>query len=73
MLHECFGRILKIQGVDDTMINGLMSCWGMRLRLLFKVFLLPKYIKMMFFFNFLKIIFQISTSKLFKTYKKFNF
>jgi len=52
MLHECFGRILKIQGVDDMMINGLMSCLGMRLRLLFKVFLLPKYIKMMFFLIF---------------------
>ena len=52
MLHECFGRILKIQGVDDMMINGLMSYLGMQLRLFFKVFFVPKYIKMMFFLIF---------------------
>jgi len=62
MLHECFGRILKIQGVDEMMINGLMSCLEMRLRLFFKVFFVPKCIKMIFFY-FLKIIFEISASK----------
>ena len=41
----------------------------MWLRLIFKVIFMPKYIKIIFF-NFLKIIFKISTSKWSKKYKK---
>jgi len=48
------------------------TCIGVWLQLLFKVFFVPKCIKMMFFY-FLKIIFEISASKRSKTYQKFNF
>jgi hypothetical protein len=41
-------------------------------QLLFKVFFMPKCIKMIFFY-FLKIIFEINTLKRFKIYKKLIF
>jgi hypothetical protein len=46
------------------------TCLKVWLRLLFKVFSVSKYIKMMFFY-FVKNIFKISTPKQSKTYKKF--
>jgi hypothetical protein len=49
----------------------LRVCSEVWWRLLFKVFFMPKYIKMMFFFK--KIIFKSSVSKRYKTYKKINF
>ena len=47
----------------------LKVCLEVWLWLLFKIFFVPKYIKMMFFY-FFKIIFEISASKRSKTYKK---
>jgi len=48
----------------------LNICLRMWLWLFFQVFFISKYIKMIYFFYFLKIIFEISTSKRSKTYKK---
>jgi len=54
--------------LGDT--NLALACLGVWLQLVFKVLFVLKYIKIMFFFHFLKIIFEINESKRSKTYKK---
>jgi hypothetical protein len=49
------------------------NCLRIWLWLFFKMFFIPKYIKIIYIFYFLKIIFKINASKQSKIYKKINF
>jgi len=64
--------IYWIHTMFTTWVLNYMVCLGIWLWLLFKVLFMLKYIKIIFFY-FLKIIFEISTSKRFKTHKKLIF
>jgi hypothetical protein len=61
-LKKLINRVEKLKDKKNTINSTCLRVW---LWLFFKVFFMPKCIKMMFFY-FLKIIFEISQLKKFK-------
>ena len=59
-----------VENENEFLLRGMLGCLRVWLRLFFKKFFTRKCIKIIFFFYFLKIIFNISKS-IFKNTKKY--